>query len=156
MNLSDEQKQTIAQRLSDGASIADIQRLVADEFDVAMTFMETRFLLDDLNLDLKQEEPKPEKSEENEASADIPSEATLADEPAGGNGSVTVEVDKIKQPGVALSGTVSFSDGVSAKWHIDQMGRLGLDPEQEGYQPSQADIETFQLELQSKMQGPQS
>ena len=53
MNLSDEQKQTIAQRLADGESIADIQRLITSEFGVAMTFMETRFLLDDLNLDLK-------------------------------------------------------------------------------------------------------
>jgi hypothetical protein len=56
MNLSDEQKQIIAQRLSDGASISDIQRLVTDDFNGSMTFMETRFLIDDLNLDLKEPE----------------------------------------------------------------------------------------------------
>ena len=150
MNLSDEQKQTIAQRLGDGASISDIQRLVTDEFNLAMTFMETRFLIDDLNLDLKEEEPEPETADAE------PAEATLVDEPTGSNGSVTVEVDKIKQSGAALSGTVRFSDGVSAKWFIDPTGRLGLDPEQEGYQPNPADIETFQLELQSKMQGPET
>jgi hypothetical protein len=150
MNLSDEQKQIIAQRLSDGASISDIQRLVTDEFNGSMTFMETRFLIDDLNLDLQE----PEVAEEATIAQDA--EATLVEEPtAGGAGSVSVDVDKINQPGTAISGTVTFSDGVSAKWYVDPTGRLGLDPEQEGYQPNPADIETFQLELQSKMQGPQ-
>ena len=151
MNLSDEQKQIIAQRLSDGASISDIQRLVTDEFNGSMTFMETRFLIDDLNLDLK--EPEPEVAEEAAVAQDA--EATLVEEPTTGAGSVSVDVNKINQPGTALSGTVTFSDGVSAKWYVDPTGRLGLDPEQEGYQPNPADIETFQMELQSKMQGPQ-
>lgn len=150
MNLSDEQKQTIAQRLSDGASISDIQKLVTDEFKGSMTFMETRFLIDDLNLELKQEDPEPEAIDEPSAT-----EAMLADEPIGGSGAVSVEIDAIKQAGVALSGTVTFSDGVSAKWYIDPSGRLGLDPEQADYQPSPADIESFQLQLQSKMQGPE-
>lgn len=151
MNLSDEQKQIIAQRLSNGASISDIQRLVTDEFNGSMTFMETRFLIDDLNLDLK--EPEPEVAEEAAVAQDA--EATLVEEPTTGAGSVSVDVNKINQPGTALSGTVTFSDGVSAKWYVDPTGRLGLDPEQEGYQPNPADIETFQMELQSKMQGPQ-
>ena len=163
MNLSDEQKQTIAQRLADGASIADIQRLVTDEFDVAATYMETRFLIDDLNLDLK-EEPKPETAE---ASADDtgptseideappapePVDANLVEDSPSGDGSVTVEIDPVKAPGTALNGTVVFSDGVSAKWYIDPMGRLGLDAQQEDYQPSPEDIEAFQVELQAKMQ----
>jgi hypothetical protein len=152
MNLSDEQKQTIAQRLADGESIADIQRLVTSEFGVAMTFMETRFLLDDLNLDLK-EEPKPEPDDgvqPEAASSDLP----VPEEAALGNGTVSVEIDKIVRPGSAISGSVTFSDGVTAKWYVDQMGRLGLDPDQEGYQPSESDIQAFQTELQSKMQAP--
>jgi hypothetical protein len=152
MNLSDEQKQTIAQRLADGESIADIQRLITSEFGVAMTFMETRFLLDDLNLDLK-EEPKPEPDDgvqPEAASSDLP----VPEEAALGNGTVSVEIDKIVRPGSAISGSVTFSDGVTAKWYVDQMGRLGLDPDQEGYQPSESDIQAFQTELQSKMQAP--
>lgn len=150
MNLSDEQKQIIAQHLADGESIADIQRLVNSEFGVAMTFMETRFLLDDLNLELKKEEPKPDPAETvkpEEAISDI------ADSNPG-TGTVAVEIDKIVRPGSAISGTVTFSDGVTAKWYVDQMGRLGLDPSQEDYQPSESDIQAFQMELQAKMQAP--
>lgn len=165
MNLSDEQKQTIAQRLADGASIADIQRLVSDEYNVAATYMETRFLIDDLNLELK-EEPKPEPEPEPSGSLEddpiapdspepdpMPAEASLVDDasPAAAS-SVSVEIAAVKAPGTALNGTVVFSDGVSANWYIDQMGRLGLDPQQEDYQPSPEDIEAFQVELQSKMQ----
>ncbi len=150
MNLSDEQKQTIAQHLADGDSIADIQRLVNSEFGVAMTFMETRFLLDDLNLELKKEEPKPEPAEAVKAEEAI---SDIADSNTG-TGAVSVEIDKVVRPGSAVSGTVTFSDGVTAKWYVDQMGRLGLDPSQEDYQPSESDIQAFQMELQAKMQAP--
>lgn len=153
MNLSDEQKQIIAQRLSDGDSIADIQRLITSEFGVAMTFMETRFLLDDLNLELKKEEPKPEPEESPEPDDSI-DESPVHENSNSEAGSVTVEIDKIVRPGSAISGTVTFSDGVTAKWYVDQMGRLGLDPSQEGYQPSETDIQAFQMELQAKMQAP--
>ena len=153
MNLSDEQKQIIAQRLSDGASISDIQRRVTDEFSGSMTFMETRFLIDDLNLDLKEPEPEPENAEEPTVAQE--GEATLVDEPVAGASSVSVEIDTIKQPGNAISGTVTFSDGVSAKWYVDPNGRLGLDPEQADYQPNPADIEAFQIKLQGMMQGPE-
>jgi len=151
MNLSDEQKQIIAQHLADGESIADIQRLVSSEFGVAMTFMETRFLLDDLNLELKKEEPKPEPAEDAKPEEAI---SDNADSNTGAGGGVTVEIDKVVRPGSAVSGTVTFSDGVAAKWYVDQMGRLGLDPSQEDYQPSESDIQAFQMELQAKMQAP--
>lgn len=153
MNLSDEQKQTIAQRLADGESIADIQRLITSEFGVAMTFMETRFLLDDLNLDLKEEEPKPGPDDAVPAEA-ASSDMSASEDAALENGSISVDIDKIVRPGSAISGTVTFSDGVAAKWYVDQMGRLGLDPDQEGYQPSESDIQAFQTELQAKMQAP--
>lgn len=153
MNLSHEQKQTIAQRLADGKSIADIQRLITNEFGVAITFMETRFLLDDLNLDLKEEEPKPEPDDVVPAEA-ASSDMSASEETALGNGSLSFDIDKIVRPGSAISGTVTFSDGVAAKWYVDQMGRLGLDPDQEGYQPSESDIQAFQTELQAKMQAP--
>ncbi len=153
MNLSDEQKQTIAQLLADGAGIADIQRLITDEFKISITYMDTRFLIDDLNFELQVKEPEPTPEPAEDAAA------TEADNAIGeatpiGDGSVSVEVDKLTVPGTAVSGTVTFSDGVSAKWYVDPTGRLGLDPETEGYQPTPEDIEAFQLELQKQMQGP--
>ncbi|MBK1875556.1 hypothetical protein [Pelagicoccus mobilis] len=148
MSLSNEQKSQVAKILSEGASIADVQRLIVDEFKVPMTYMEVRFLMDDLNLELAPEpEPEPEEEEAGQDAEATPAEAELV-----GDGSVSVEIDKIKRPGAALSGTVTFSDGVSATWTVDPYGRLGLDPEQEEYQPSPEDIEAFQLELQRQMQ----
>ncbi len=52
MSLTNEQKSQIAERLADGAGIADIQRIIVDEFKIPMTYMEVRFLMDDLDLDL--------------------------------------------------------------------------------------------------------
>jgi len=163
MKLSDEQKGIIAERLSEGASIADIQSLITNEFEIVATYMETRFLIDDLNLELQDQE---------KASADLNAPSNTGSNSASGSGgildqsgsetkqagasvgAVTVDIDSIRRPGTALSGSVTFSDGVSAKWYVDPMGRLGLDPDQPGYQPSQEDIEAFQMELQAKMQGP--
>lgn len=152
MDLTEDQKKQIAARLAEGAGISDIQRLINDDFKIHMTYMDVRFLMDDLDLDLAPEpEPEPEPEEEKEVSA----EAELVDDghpPPGG--AVSVEIDTIKRPGAAVSGSVVFSDGAKAAWYVDQMGRLGLDPQQEGYQPSPEDIQEFQMELQRQIQGP--
>lgn len=151
MSLTDEQKSILANRLAAGASISDIQKVIVDEFKIPMTYMEVRFLMDDLDLELAAP-PAPEPEEEDDEADDsaeaIPAEAELV------GGGVKVEMDQVKRPGAALSGSVVFSDGVSAKWFVDPYGRLGLDSDQEGYQPSPEDIEAFQLELQKQMQGP--
>lgn len=61
---------------------------------------------------------------------------------------VRVTVDEIARPNMVVSGKVTFSDGQSADWGIDQMGRPMLMPKQQGYRPSQADIMDFQVELE--------
>jgi hypothetical protein len=61
-------------------------------------------------------------------------------------------MDRVMQAGALASGTLTFSDGVSAKWMLDQVGRLGLSSvSTPGYQPSPEDIQAFQLELQNKI-----
>jgi len=45
------------------------------------------------------------------------------------------------------NGQVVFTDGEKARWFIDNAGRPGIDPETDGYQPSQEDIQLFQNEL---------
>ena len=50
-------------------------------------------------------------------------------------GDVDVVVDSLAQPHAMVSGKVTFSDGKRATWYVDQMGRLGLDPEEEGLSP---------------------
>ena len=72
--------------------------------------------------------------------------------PAGGG--VKVEIDKVTLiPGALASGSVAFSDGVSAKWIIDQMGRPGFtEVSQPGYRPSPADGQAFMQELSMALQ----
>ena len=57
-----------------------------------------------------------------------------------------VEISKLARPGMMLSGTVTFANGSSADWCIDQMGRLGVE-NLKGDKPSQQDIEAFQIKL---------
>ena len=62
-------------------------------------------------------------------------------------------MDTITKPHALASGKVTFSDGETADWMLDQTGRLGLNPSQPGYRPSEADIMSFQRELQRVAQG---
>jgi len=55
------------------------------------------------------------------------------------------------QPGMAVSGKVTFSDGKNALWYVDQYGRPGLVPEEKGYRPSREDLQEFQLALDKEL-----
>ena len=163
MDLTEEQKEAVGTWVAAGASIADVQKRLNEEFQVGLTFMEARFLIDDLELNLK-ERAKPAETPNFGAPAGgsgKPGSAAGAARPPGdevfdlepeGTGSVSVEVDKITRPGAVVSGTVVFSDGVKATWALDQMGRLALDAGSPGYQPSPEDIEVFQQELSRQLQ----
>jgi hypothetical protein len=67
-------------------------------------------------------------------------------------GKVRLTVDQITRAGAMVSGKVQFSDGKSADWYLDQMGRLGLAPAEKGYKPSAADLQDFQIALQSELE----
>jgi len=56
-------------------------------------------------------------------------------------------MDALTLPGSLVSGKVTFSDGETGVWMIDQTGRPGLDPDTAGYRPSQEDIVEFQKQL---------
>lgn len=110
-----------------------------------MTYMEVRFLVDDLGLDIKSNKSQ---------AASIASESNADSLQAEGAtlGDVSVTVSKIQRPGSLLSGSVTFSDGVVADWQIDSMGRLGVIPPSPEYKPSQEDVQAFQRELQHQLQ----
>jgi hypothetical protein len=63
-----------------------------------------------------------------------------------------VTTDQIARPGAIVSGKVTFSDGQKAEWYLDQSGRLGVIPAQQGYKPPAADVQQFQLALQEQLQ----
>jgi hypothetical protein len=71
--------------------------------------------------------------------------------PLGGTSKVSVTADTVARPGTLASGNVTFSDGQSAVWYLDQMGRLGLGPKQPGYKPSAADLQSFQQALEAEL-----
>ena len=65
----------------------------------------------------------------------------------------TVTIDALMIPGTLASGDVTFSDGQTGKWYLDQMGRLGLGGDlPQGYRPSPTDAALFQQQLMGLLQ----
>ena len=151
MVLTDEQKKTVASWIADGASLSDVQKRLKDEFQITMTYMDVRFLVDDLKLQIKEEEPNQSEAVERLAAAK--QEGEMQREGAPPTGGVSVTMDRITKPHALASGKVTFSDGETAEWMLDQTGRLGLVPATQGYRPSQADVLAFQDELQRVARG---
>jgi hypothetical protein len=193
MPLTPEQKQAVASWVAAGDNLSVVQRKLAEQFKISMTYMDVRFLVDDLGLELKNAAPKADASDlskvpaggggtppprpaqpekkgfldklkekvgvgQNDDEDDVPPDdlsgpdtGDLPTAPASPGG-VTLEIDRIVQPGAAVSGNVTFSDGVSGKWALDQYGRLMLDTGQPGYKPSTPDVQAFQRELQTQLQ----
>lgn len=148
MTLTDEQKAAVTGWIESGASLSDVQKRLREEFQVSLTYLDTRLLVDDLKIKLKEPEPEP-KAPEQPAEADFEPEAEiLPPAPAAGAGSVKVNIDQIVKPGALISGGVTFSDGERAEWYLDQMGRLALNPSKPGYRPTEKDVLAFQVELQ--------
>jgi hypothetical protein len=69
---SEEQKAAVAGWVEAGATLSEIQKRINSEFDKSITYMELRFLVDDLNLALKDKTPAPDA---NAAAANAPAAA---------------------------------------------------------------------------------
>lgn len=142
MELSSEQKEAVKQWINDGAKLVDVQKLLSEKFNVKMTYMDVRFLVDDLDLTMR--DPKTEVKEQAQ-----PEPA----EPETPKQGVTVEVNPVQRLGVLTGGNVRFSDGVQATWELDADGRLHLGGAAEDYRPSQEDIADFQEKLRAILSG---
>lgn len=193
MTLTPEQKQAVASWVAAGDNLSAIQKKLTEQFKLSMTYMDVRFLVDDLGLELKNATPKADATDVTKAQApaggapsprpaapakkgmldklkekvgmgagddedEVPADDFPEDEgvpaapPPGPGGSLKVDIDRIVRPGSVVSGTVTFSDGVSGKWALDQYGRLMLDTGQPGYKPSTPDVQAFQRELSAALQ----
>ena len=172
-SINDEQKAQIQSWADDGDDLSAIQKKLADELDVHVTYMEVRFLMGDLGIPAKEEpvEEAPEEAEEvlEVVEAEVPSEGEVAAEVAGEEPaaepeaeapaeeetalpSVKVTMSEVLPMGAMAGGTVTFSDGVLANWAVDQMGQLSLDASDPAYRPGEADVQSFQIELQKLAQ----
>jgi len=147
MNLDENQRQRVTAWILQGAKLSEIQSRLAEEFGLRLTYMEVRFLVDDLKLTPK--DPEPPKTVEPPPAA--PKSATPSTEPPPSTGKVSVVVDQLTRPGAIVSGKVTFSDGQTAEWYLDQTGRLGVVPKQQGYKPSAADVQQFQMALEKEI-----
>ncbi len=138
MILTDDQKAAISKWIEEGANLSEIQKRLKEDFQISLTYLDTRLLADDLKLSIKDPErppdPKPLPPPEPETPAP--------------SGKVSVTIDQITRPGAMVSGRVTFSDGQKSEWYLDQTGRLGLNPSTPGYRPSQQDVMDFQVELE--------
>jgi hypothetical protein len=176
MELTKEQKDALKAWAAEGVGLSDIQSRLRERFSLSLTYMDVRLLVVDLGLrikekarpvdvkaDLKQAAARRAQPEsEPEAEDDWPGEgddlgdvavpsAGRAPGGSAGAGSVSVEIDRVTRPGAVMSGTVKFSDGVSATWFLDQFGRLALQAAKPGYQPSAADVQAFQRQLSARL-----
>jgi len=194
MTLTPEQKQAVSTWVAAGDNLSAIQKKLSEQFKVSMTYMDVRFLVDDLNLALKDPTPKADVSDVTKATharpaaekpaekkgllekakeklglgsreteqpddalaEEYPSDEAELDEalPPGGASTVSVEVDKVTLlPGALASGSVTFSDGVTGKWIVDNYGRPGFtEISKPGYRPSAADAQAFMQELNTTLQ----
>lgn len=164
MSLSPEQTATVAQWVRDGASLSDVQKRIQEDFGLSMTYMDVRFLVDDLDLTLVDQAPKadasdvtkapPPKPQPTAAPADGEADVVEDAEALPVEGNVTVDVDAATLiPGAMASGSVTFSDGVTGKWIIDNYGRPGFtEISQDGYRPSPEDSQAFMQELSLALQ----
>ena len=163
MNLDEAQRTKVAEWITQGLKLAEIQNRLITELHITMTYMEVRMLVDDLKLMPK--DPEPVKPVETALSgsavppsaggrspvagpgAAVPKPAP----PAGGPGKISLVVDQLTRPGAVVSGKVTFSDGNTAAWQIDQTGQLDLIPPMPGYRPPASDVPPFQMALEAEL-----
>ncbi len=187
MTLTPEQKAAVASWVAAGDNLSAVQQKLTEQFKISLTYRDVRFLVDDLELALKDRAPKidatdltkasvakpaaPEKPAEkkgfldkakeklglakDEASAaDAELADDLAEELPAASSNLKLTVDKVTLiPGALAGGTVTFSDGVTGKWIVDQYGRPGFTQvSKPGYRPSPADAQAFMQELNLALQ----
>ena len=63
MTLTPEQKQSVAAWVAAGDNLSAVQKKLAEQFKLSLTYRDVRFLVDDLNLELKDPAPKVDASD---------------------------------------------------------------------------------------------
>ena len=164
VELTVEQKQKVSEWAEAGATLNELQSRLKTEFGLTMTYMEARLLAMELEVRLKDKTVKAAPVAEAAALAPVTAEEEMDEafdgpgpesfplaedeEEVPGVATFAMAKDELVVPGALVSGTVTFSDGMQAKWFLDQTGRLSLKAGHTGYQPPQVDVPKFQQELE--------
>lgn len=138
-----EQLDMVRQWAGEGVDLNGIQKRLAAECGVHMTYMDVRFLLLDHGIVIATvSEPTPEKKPEPAPTPEEESEPAEQLPPAG---KPVVTLDELTLPGTLISGKVQFSSGTRGGWQIDQLGRFAWNDLQG--QPTPEELQAFQVEL---------
>lgn len=159
MSLDPAHREKVTEWIRQGAKLAEIQTRLASECGVRLTYMEVRLLVDDLKLiprDAERPKSVPTLGEASDSAGKVEEDPQISGQVEGtqqsaAEGKVQVSVDQLTRPGALVSGKVSFTDGKSAQWYLDQTGRLGLVPPEPGYRPSSGDLQDFQSALEMEL-----
>ena len=154
MILDEKQRLQVAQWINEGLKLSDIQKRLDKELGVRMTYVEVRCLMDDLKLQPVDPVVPVVPAKALEATSANPADALPAptkEETTPVASQFSLVVDAIPHPGTVVSGKVTFSDGMTAAWYLDQAGRLGLNPAVKGYRPAAGDVQQFQVALEEAL-----
>jgi len=139
--LEERRNRFIVEKLNAGHSLAEVQKMLADELGINMTYLDLRLLAADLQVDWsKQDAQKAAAVEE------VVEPETVAPR-------TQITVSRVVRPGAAMSGEVKFASGAEAEWFVDAYGRLGITPKPGSSRPTEEDLREFQMELQKKIGG---
>jgi len=157
---NEERKSIVRQLLAKGQTLSQIQDYLHKEKNDPITYMDLRLLLSEMP-DAKLPEKEVLKTVLPTASTAASTGAKAAPkdlasppaakEPAVG-GRLSISIDQMPAPCSMLSGYARFSSGAKAHWFLDEMGRLGLEPELGTGKPTQADMQEFSAELRRMLQ----
>ena len=158
--LDEMQKAEVAGWVAAGDSLDAIQKRIKAEWGIHLTYLEVRMLVAELP---QRTDPPPEEETAEGDAGEKPSteEGTGGGEGDGADaagaegqtpedapaGEVSLSFDAVIDPRYLASGSVTFSDGKSGRWILDQYGRFGLAGLPEGYQPTPEDARNFQMKL---------
>ena len=122
--VSAEQLESVRLWASQGIDLNGIQKKLASECGVHMTYMDVRFLLLDHGIEIAQ---------------------PAAVKP-------TMSLDELQIPGTILSGKCEFPSGTKVSWQIDQMGQLACEQLSGTMTPDEQQAFVFELrQILSKM-----
>lgn len=143
--MSNEQLEMVRRWAGYGVDLNGIQKKLAAECDVHLTYMEVRFLLLDNGIEIARPQEKPAPAPD---PAPEPAQEQPAAQPEPSPGAAVkpvVTLDDLQLPGTLLSGKCSFPSGTNGSWQIDQVGRFGWT--QLNGTPTPVELQAFEMEL---------
>ena len=148
---NEERKEIVRKLLAQGRSLSEVQDFLIKEKGDSITYMELRLLLSEMPDAKLPEKEVPKPAAAAPSPLDPAAGKAAAPEPAGGK--LSISVDQAPAPGSMLSGYARFGSGAKAHWFLDEMGRLGVEPELGSSKPTQQDMKEFTTELRKLLQG---